>query len=76
MVPAAVEKLWSTCATFFQRLKKSDEAFLHEKVVETLASYGIDPAVMRERAVRFAIIVVYSYSTGRKKNLGVDLPPV
>lgn len=56
MVPPAVEKLWSTCASFFQRLKKADETFLREKVVETLASYGIDPAVMRERAVRFVIL--------------------
>lgn len=52
MVCPAVEKLWTTCASHFASLKKSDETFLKEKGLEILANWGVDPAAMQRRAVR------------------------
>lgn len=51
-MPPAVEKLWTTCASHFASLNKSDEGFLREKGLEILASWGVDPAAMQRRAVR------------------------
>eukprot|EP00903_Cladosiphon_okamuranus_P017583 g16196.t1 len=49
-VNPAVEKLWSTCASHFAPIKKSDEAFLREKGLEILTNWGVDPAAMQRRA--------------------------
>lgn len=52
VVPPAVDKLWTTCATHFASIKKSDETFLKEKGLEILTNWGVDPAAMQRRAVR------------------------
>lgn len=51
-MPPAVEKLWTTCASYFAPIKKSDEVFLAEKGLEILGSWGVDAAAIRKRAVR------------------------
>lgn len=70
MVPPAVEKLWTTCASHFASLKKSDETFLKEKGLEILANWGVDPAAMQRRAVRLLVCMMkYMITVGRRRRM-------